>query len=357
MTTTTSPVLLAERLADELLRPSAERVDVEGVPRSHLDALARAGLLGLAGPPAYGGGGAPPRVVREVVEVLAGADLATWFVLTQHAMPLAVLAGSDNEPLRERLLGPLCTGEVLAGVAVAHLRRPGPPAVLATRVEGGWQLDGHVGWMTSWGLCDVVLLCGLSADGQAVMTLVPARDGGGLTSSAPMRLAAMQATSTVTFDLDAFFVADVDIAAVRPYDDWLAADRAKTADTSASLFGLQAEVVRRLAQVAERRGDDTAARLAEDLADEAMGLRSQAYALIDHVPPLEQVEDRLAIRAHALELGIRSASALVVATGGSAMELSAPAQRHLREAAFLLVQAQTGPVREATLQRLREQSG
>jgi len=31
-------------------------------------------------------------------------------------------------------------------------------------------------------------------------------------------------------------------------------------------------------------------------------------------------------------------------------------QRHLREAGFMLVRAQTGPVREATLQRLLEQT-
>jgi len=54
---------------------------------------------------------------------------------------------------------------------------------------------------------------------------------------------------------------------------------------------------------------------------------------------------------------VRSATALVTATGGSAMSLDSAAQRHLREAAFMLVQAQTGPVREATLQRLLEQTG
>ncbi|MCW2613624.1 MAG: sle, partial [Frankiales bacterium] len=53
----TSPaVLRARALADELLRPAAERVDRDVVPRSHLDAWAAAGLLGLSGPPAYGGG-------------------------------------------------------------------------------------------------------------------------------------------------------------------------------------------------------------------------------------------------------------------------------------------------------------
>jgi hypothetical protein len=42
----------------------------------------------------------------------------------------------------------------------------------------------------------------------------------------------------------------------------------------------------------------------------------------------------------------------VTATGGSAISASSPAQRLAREALFHLVQAQTGPVREAVLQRL-----
>ncbi len=350
-----SPVLAARRLADDLLRPQAEQVDDDAVPRSHLDALAAAGLLGLTGPPAYGGAGVPAPVAREITELLAGADAATWFVSTQHAMPLGMLAASANQELRERLLRPLCTG-LLAGVAVAHLRRPGRPAVTATRVDGGWRFDGHVGWMTSWGICDVFLLAGLSGDGQAVFALLPAVEGGGLTASQPMRLAAMQATSTVTLDLAGLRATDADIVATEPYDGWLAIDRAKTANITPAVFGLQADTVRRLAETARDRGDATAAELANRLRDEADALRVQAYALIDHVPADEQIEDRLALRAEALELLVRSATALVAATGGSAMAVGSAPQRRLREAGFMLVQAQTGPVREATLQRLLERT-
>ena len=74
------------------------------------------------------------------------------------------------------------------------------------------------------------------------------------------------------------------------------------------------------------------------------------------MPAYEQVEDRLALRGASLELAVRAATALVVATGGSAMALSAPPQRLAREALFHLVQAQTAPVREATLQRLAERA-
>jgi alkylation response protein AidB-like acyl-CoA dehydrogenase len=352
--TSTSPVELARSLADDLLRPAAEQVDRSVVPRSHLDAWGTAGLLGLAGPPAYGGAGAPAAVVREVAEVLAGACGATWFVATQHAMPLATLAASSNEELKQRLLPGMCDGSLLSGVAVAQLRRPGPPAVVATRTDGGWRVDGHVGWMTSWGICDVFLLGAVSPDGDVVLAMVPAREGAGLTASEPLQLAAMQATRTVTLDLDGYVVRDEDVAAVAPLDDWRAVDAAKTANPSPHTFGLQREIVRRLADTASRRDDGTAAALAQQLGREGERLRRVAYTLIDDVPAREQLEDRLAVRASSLELVVRSATALVAATGGAAMALDAAPQRLMREAVFHLVQAQTGAVREATLQLLRE---
>lgn len=351
-----SPVEVARELADRVLRPQAERADTDGVDRAVVDELGRAGLLGLAGPRGYGGGDAPPPVVREVTEVLAGADGATWFVTTQHLMPLQTLASSDNVALKERYLRGMCTGGVLAGIAVAHLRRPGPPAVTATRVPGGWVLDGAVGWTTSWGLADVFLLGGLSPAGELVLALLPAVDAPGLLASPRMRLAAMQGTATVSLTVTGLRVAAADVAHVERAADWLEADRTRTANATPAVFGLLHEVVARLAGTAERRGDRTAARLAERLADETAELRRAAYALVDHVRAPEQVADRLALRGASLELVMRAATALVTATGGGAMGLGQAPQRLAREALFHLVQAQTGPVREATLAALLERT-
>jgi alkylation response protein AidB-like acyl-CoA dehydrogenase len=348
------PVARARRLADELLRPQAEQVDRSVVPRAHLDAWARAGLLGLAGPLRAGGSQAPPGVVREVTEVLAGACGATWFVAAQHATPLAALAASGNGQLCDRLLPGLCTGEVLSGVAIAHLRRPGPPAVTATRTGSGWRFDGLVAWMTGWGICDVFLLAGVSPDAEVVQVLVPAGEGGGLTASGPLPLAAMGATRTVSLDLRGFEVDDADVVEVGDLPGWLAADATKTANAGPHLFGLHRECVARLLETASVRDDGTAAALAQQLAQEGQRLRRVAYTLLDEVPPDEAVADRLAVRAAALDLVVRSATALVAATGGSAMSLDAAPQRLLREAVFSLVQGQTGPVREATLQLYRD---
>src|SRR5206468_5727070 len=139
----------ARRLADAVLRPRAEEADAKGMPRTHLVTLAGAGLLGVTAPVEYGGSDQPVAVMREIVEVLAGADASTWFVWTQHHTPVRTVSRGTNAALRDRTLTRLLSGATLAGVAFTHLRRPGPPAVVARRDGDGWVLDGGIAWLTS----------------------------------------------------------------------------------------------------------------------------------------------------------------------------------------------------------------
>lgn len=345
---TPDPVLAATKLADEVLKPHAEHVDVTGVRRETLDLFAAAGLLGLVGPKEYGGSEASGPVVREVVELLGGADGATWFVSAQHTLPLLAVTRTNNEAMKERVLGKMCAGSLLSGVAIAHVRRPGTPAVTAVRDGAGWRYDGTVAWMTSWGLCDVFLLGGLSPDGELVLSLLAAHDQPGLRASEPLQLAAMQATGTVRLHLDGLRVEDADVVDVTDAAAWLAVDAAKSANVVPAVFGLQRTILNLLAPAAPE--------LAERLDDERARIRTEAYRLMDEVRSNEQVERRLELRAEAIELGVRAATALVVASGGRAMSLSAAPQRLLREAAFHTVQAQTTPVRAATLRHLLSRS-
>ncbi len=347
----------AVRLAEELLAPEAERVDVEGVPASHVSALAGAGLLGVYGPVDAGGSDVPASVARRVTEVLSGADGATWFVWTQHAWPVRVVARSANDELRRRWLPRLCTNS-LGGIAVAQLRRLVGPTVRARpEPDGGWILDGTASWVTSWGLAEVLLVAAATDDDQAVSVLVAARSQPGLVASAPLALAAMGATATVRLDFDGLVVSAADVIEVVPLGDWRRVDANKAANVTPAVFGLLASVVARLEEAADRRDEPMALSLATGLAEETAAVRTAAYRLLDEVPAGEAIDERLALRARALELGVRAATALVAASGGAGMSLSSPAQRQAREALFHLVQAQTVPVRRATLARLAEVGG
>jgi alkylation response protein AidB-like acyl-CoA dehydrogenase len=327
------------------------------VPRSHLDALAEAGLCGIFCPPAV-----PPAVGREIFEVLAGACGVTFFVWVQHHAPVHMLVESSNVALKERHLGELCSGRTLGGVAFAYLRRPGPPAVVARRVPGGYQVDGEAPWVTSWGLARLYSVAARIDD--RVVFFLTGVESPRLQASAPLALAAMGASSTVRLTFDGLFVAEDDVMSVMPFDRWQAMDRVITAQPNPPSFGIAATCVRLLAD----HDADVAAALAAELEDcrrRSAALAGPGGRPIGEAGPGRPIGEagpgryddahlvaQVDARAESLALAVRAATALVTAVGGRAMASGHPAQRLLREAAFYTIQAQTPALRRATLARL-----
>jgi alkylation response protein AidB-like acyl-CoA dehydrogenase len=349
-------VAAAAALAEDLLAPGAEAVDQSVVPATHLAAVGAAGLLAPTAAAEFGGGGAPAAVGRAVSEQLAGACGSTWFVATQHGTPVRTLAASANLELRRQWLRPLASGSALAGIALAHLRRPGSPAVTGIPVPGGWAVSGHVPWLTSWGLADVVLL-GFRAGSDVVFALVPAADQPGLVAGELLPLAAMQAARTVPVRLESYLVADGQVAERVPYEEWAARDAAATGNVTPAVFGLLRAVLARMVTEGQRRHETSTVALAERLQAEASELRTAAYALIDGTPAGERMTERLEIRGAALELVTVATAGLVAAGAGGSMSLRHPAQRWAREGLFHLIQAQTPAVRAATLERFAARRG
>ncbi|MFJ8005116.1 acyl-CoA dehydrogenase family protein [Streptomyces fagopyri] len=334
----------AGRLASEVLAPHAERVDQEGMPASSIAAVKRSGLLGVSAPVAYGGSAAPAAVVRETAEILAGACCSTWFVQAQHHTPVLTLALAEaGLPVRERLLGPLARGELLSGVAYAQLRAYPRVPVRVSRERGGWRFDGTVPWYTGWGLNDVLMLAGVTDDGEALFAFTEAREQPGLRPSPPMRLAALTASRTVSLELGGLWLPDDAVALRTPYETWAATDRPKNTNASPAVFGVTAAALDLLdtGPPAEETARVLRARLGE--------VRRRAYELADHPVPSERIEERLAAKTLAYDVMRAATTAAVVAGGGRAMDLGSPAQRLAREGMFLLVQGQTATVRTAHL--------
>ncbi|MEU0075454.1 acyl-CoA dehydrogenase family protein [Streptomyces sp. NPDC006332] len=333
-------VIRARSLADGLLVPHAERVDREGVPASHIEEVKRSGLLGVSAPREYGGAAAPVSVAHRTAEILAGACCSTWFVQTQHHTPVQTLATSEG-PVRERLLSRLASGELLSGVAYAHLRAHPRVPVRVARDRGGWRFDGSVPWYTGWGLNDVMLLAGVSDTDEALFAFTEAREQPGLRASEPMRLAALSASRTVSLELDGLWLPEEAVAVRMPYDRWAAADRLRTVNANPAVFGV-AEAA--LSLVDEETAVPLRARLSE--------VRGRAYALAAHAAPDERVPERLALKTQAYEVLRTATTAAVVSVGGRSMLLTNRAQRLAREALFLLVQGQTRESRTAHLHAL-----
>jgi alkylation response protein AidB-like acyl-CoA dehydrogenase len=327
-------VVLAREISDGFLFPGALEVDASDlVPVDRLDRLAVAGFYGLAGPADAGGLGISDfSTALEIIEIMASGCLTTTFVWIQHHGAVRAVADAP-QPFRDAWLARLCSGEVRAGVAFSGLRRPGPPILTAVPDGDGWRFTGLAPWVTGWGRIDVVRAAARREDGEIVWALIDATPCDTLHAE-PLRLAAVNASATVTLSFVDHRVPPERVIALQNFDEWQAADRASLRLNGSLALG----VARRCASL-----------LASDVLLAELDERRSA---LDRSSAETMPEER----ARASELAVRAATALVVAGGGRAIAMDHQAQRLAREAIFLLVFGQTAAIKAAQLHRLYDES-
>jgi alkylation response protein AidB-like acyl-CoA dehydrogenase len=317
-------VRTAQLLADELLFPAALATDAgDAVPVGLLDALAEAGLYGLAAPVDAGGLGADFPTTCAAVEALAGGCLTTAFVWAQHLGAVHAVAEGAPPELRATWLEPLARGGRRAGLALGGAL---PQPTLRARHDGdGWRLEGESPWLSGWGRIDVVHTAARDEDGGVLWLLVDAVEGAGL-SVERLELAALNATATVRARFDALAVGGDRVTARHPYVE---------GPTPYEALRIHASF--------------------------ALGVAGRCCALLGPSPLDERLADVRARldaadgetiaepRAAAAELAWRAAAALAAARGSRSVLRSDHAQRLAREAYFLLVYALRPPVRSTLL--------
>lgn len=318
----------ARRIADDLLFPDALTLDQTGsVPAGHLEALAGAGLYGVAAPVADGGLGTDDQpTMAGLVETLAEGCLTTAFVWIQHHGTVASVAAGD-EAIRDRWLGPLCRGELRAGIGLAGLRSD--PGLRVRAVDGGVELDGSCPWVTGW---DSITTVGMFARDEHDVVhhlLVDAVESPTLRVR-PHELVAVQASGTVTVEFARHRIGSDRLLSTRPFADWRSGDA-----NGSTLNGF-------LAIGSARRSCRLLGPTALDAEVDA-ARATLLSATADAIGPA---------RATASEVALRAAAALAVHTGSRAVLLDQHAQRLVREATFLLVFGSRPGMRDALLHRL-----
>lgn len=352
----THPLVVAARtLAAEVLHPAALATDRDGVPRSHVEALAAAGLLHHAAATTHGGADADRSVDRRLHEVLAGACFSTWLVWAQHAPQVARLAGLAAAGRR---LPPLAVavlrGHVLLGAGVSDVRRFPERYVAARRATDGWTFDGELSWVSGWGLNDAVTVEAVDPVALEVVTaLVPAAD----LDTVPLGLAAVAGSRTERARLDAVQVPDSHVLDTVPLAAWRARDLGVAGDARPHHFGLAATVLEEL----EAAADPDAHAVARAWRPRVAALRSTAYTLADEVTATgvggHRLPERLATKVASLDaLGVLT-RALLSARSGRGLATDDTAQLHARSALFALVQGQNDDVRHAQLTHLAGLAG
>lgn len=176
---------LATVIAD-VVAPAAAEVDRTGAyPRAALDALSRAGLLGLVSATEVGGGGEGPRAATAVVQAMAEHCGSTAMVVMMHYCGTAVIEAFGPTDVRERI----AAGDYVTTLAFSEVGSRSmfwAPMSSAAASGDTVTLDAQKSWVTSAGQADGYVWSSkpLAGEGASTLWLVPA-DAPGLKVGAP----------------------------------------------------------------------------------------------------------------------------------------------------------------------------
>ncbi|MFN8533584.1 MAG: acyl-CoA dehydrogenase family protein [Dehalococcoidia bacterium] len=318
------------------------------LPTEHFAVLAETGLLGLVIPERFGGLAAGPVIVRDYLEILASACGVTAFTQMQHVLGVNQIIQADGSPLREEMLPVYARGERYCGIAFSHIRRPGPPTLRASLRDGAIVFAGEAPWFTGWGIMHDTVLAGTLSNGDFLFALLPL-DWPGLTASAPLRLAAANASSTVTLHCDNLTIpARAHLRTITP-EEFARSDVNPVLRYTALPLGVSVAAVRLMRDLVAARPNAAIAEAADAFEEEAAAIRREA----DYWEPLRDDPDYLSVafrvRAWAIEAGMRAAHGAVMATGGTANLITHPAQRLVRESLLYSLNAQNAELKQAEM--------
>jgi (2S)-methylsuccinyl-CoA dehydrogenase len=164
-----------KKFAEDVVMPHAEHTHRhdETIPEEIIQGLRDMGCFGLCIPETYGGiqpADKPDNISMLVVtEELSrgGLGIAGSLITRPEIVSKAILKGG-TEAQKEKWLGRIAAGEVMAAVAVTEPNYGSDVAgvsVTATKVDGGWKINGVKTWCTFAGYANVLLvLCRTESD-------------------------------------------------------------------------------------------------------------------------------------------------------------------------------------------------
>jgi len=314
----------ARQISDDVLFPNALAADRAGVvPEMQLQRLADAGFYGIS---TY----CDAATVAKIIEIIASGCLTTTFVWTQH-LGAAAATNASAGPVKDELGAELASGRRRAGVAFAHLLRPGTPMSTVEPDDSGWVLNGTAPWVTGWGHIDVVHAGARHGD-DIVWMLLDAVDSATLEST-PVPFAVVDSTQTKVLTYRDHKVPTSRVTRIEKYADWRSRYR----------LGLRANGSLALG-VANR-----CCRLLDDSSMSAQ--LNHTRDTLNMIDPADEEAMSIA-RADASLFAVQAATALVARTGGRAVMMSEHAQRLMREAMFVMVQGQTPAIKASMLTKL-----
>ncbi len=196
-----------EVVAGELAPLVAEHEASGTTSREIYRTLGKTGLLGLAYPEQYGGGGQPYEVYLQVLEEIATTWSAVAVGVSVHTLACFPVAQWGSEAQRERFLPDMLSGELLGAYCLSEAHSGSDAAALSTRARldgDAYVVDGAKAWVTHGGQADFYnLMVRTGGDGPGGISCLLADKGTeGLVPQKPERKMGMRSSPTATVQLD-----------------------------------------------------------------------------------------------------------------------------------------------------------
>ncbi len=342
---------------DEVVAPDAVEVDRSGTfPRAGIDALGRAGLLGLLSAREVGGRGEAYRAATLVIEELAHHCASTAMVTLLHYCAVPVVEAYGPEDVRREV----AAGRHLLALALSEVGSRShfwAPVSTATPDEDKVRLDARKSWVTSAGEADSYVWSSrpMAAEGLSTLWLVPAGtpglgvdgpfDGLGLrgNSSRPMAADGLVVGADAMLGPDGGGF-DLLMMVVLPYFQLMSA--------AFSVGTMDAATTKAAAHVARARLAHLDQSLAESptvrayVARMRIGTDMVRTLLLDSLDSLEGARDDVMLRMLEVKAGAGERATEVTdlamrVCGGAAFRKEVGVERHFRDARAATVMAPT----------------
>jgi alkylation response protein AidB-like acyl-CoA dehydrogenase len=207
---------MVREFAQEQVRPNTFSYEAQGgYPPALFQDMAQLGMMGMIAPPEEGGAGLDAVSYSLALMELAAADGALSTIVSIHnSLIVSALLGFGTAEQRACFLPDLVSGRFTGAFALTETDAGSDAAALrtrATRVEGGWQLDGAKQFITNGRTARVVIVFASTdpAAGKRGISafLVPTDSPGYVVDKVEHKLG-QGASDTCAIRFDALFVPD-----------------------------------------------------------------------------------------------------------------------------------------------------
>jgi hypothetical protein len=329
------------------LAPRVVDIDVKGeYPESFLRRLGAENFFGAAIPASHGGLGLGLRgligAMSEVSRVCGSTAFLAW---CQSAL-VWYLEHTPNAALRERMQRDAMRACILGGTGLSNLMKSCAEIedlrLSATRVEGGYRLNGVLPWVSNLGEGHWFAV-GARLDGVGPLLALVQAGGKGPRLNSNAHFVALEGTRTFACQFKDVFVPDADVLAhAEEFDAFVARIKPGFVLMQTGIaLGLIDDCIAIIRQSEESHGhvnrylDEQAAPLAADLES----ARTAILELADRISAGRPFEARevLLLRAAGSELALKASMAAMLHTGAKGYLIRNPAQRRVREAIFVAI--------------------